>query len=367
MILHLFYIEITYFLQLGIILPQPKAGYKRRKIMKKGLFLALIVSVFMIGIGSAYARDQIRIVGSSTVYPFSSYVAEEFGATTNFKTPVVESTGSGGGHKLFGEGVGEKTPDITNSSRRIKEKELKNNIEKGIETIEIKIGFDGIVLAQNKNASDLKLTRKDILLAVAEEVPVNGKLVKNPYKYWNEVNPNLPKRKILIYGPPTSSGTRDAFEELTMENASKKIKEYGGKYSKIRTDGVYVPAGENDNLIVQRLVKDKDAVGIFGYSFLEENSDRLKGATVDGYEPTFENILKGKYPVSRSLYFYVKKNHIGVIPGIEEYVDLFVSEKMIGERGALKRIGLIPLSKDEREKVRENWKKRKVLTLTELK
>jgi phosphate transport system substrate-binding protein len=335
--------------------------------MKKSLFFAAIVSVLLVVAGSVFAREQIRIVGSSTVYPFSSYVAEEFGATTNFKTPVVESTGSGGGHKLFGEGVGEKTPDITNSSRRIKVKELQNNIEKGIETIELKIGFDGIVLAENKDASDLKLSRKDILLAVAEEVPVGNKLVKNPYKYWNEINPDLPKRKILIYGPPTSSGTRDAFEELVMEKASKKIKEYGGKYSKIRTDGVYIPAGENDNLIVQRLVKDKDAVGIFGYSFLEENSDRIKGATVDGYEPTFENISSGKYPVSRSLYFYVKKNHLGKIPGIEEYVDLFLSEKMIGGRGVLKRIGLIPLPKADRDKTRAEWESRKVLTRNDIK
>ncbi|UOD34133.1 PstS family phosphate ABC transporter substrate-binding protein [Deferribacteraceae bacterium V6Fe1] len=335
--------------------------------MKRILFFAAIVSVLLVAAGSVFAREQIRIVGSSTVYPFSSYVAEEFGATTNFKTPVVESTGSGGGHKLFGEGVGEKTPDITNSSRRIKVKELQNNIEKGIETIELKIGFDGIVLAENKDASDLKLSRKDILLAVAEEVPVGEKLVKNPYKYWNEINPDLPKRKILIYGPPTSSGTRDAFEELVMEEASKKIKEYGGKYSKIRTDGVYIPAGENDNLIVQRLVKDKDAVGIFGYSFLEENSDRIKGATVDGYEPTFENISSGKYPVSRSLYFYVKKNHLGKIPGIEEYVDLFLSEKMIGGRGVLKRIGLIPLPKADRDKTRAEWESRKALTISDIK
>lgn len=336
--------------------------------MKSLKILALVaLSVFFMAAGNVLAREQIRIVGSSTVYPFSSYVAEEFGATTKFKTPVVESTGSGGGHKLFGEGVGENTPDITNSSRRIKEKELKNNIEKGIETIEVKIGYDGIALAQNKDSEDLDLTRKDILLAVAEEVPVNGKLVKNPYKYWNEINPSLPKREILVYGPPTSSGTRDSFEELVMEEASKKIKEYGGKYSKIRTDGVYVPAGENDNLIVQRLVKDKTAVGIFGYSFLEENSDRLKAAIIDNVEPTAENISSGKYPVARSMFFYVKKNHLGKVPGIEEYVDLFVSEKMIGGRGALKRIGLIPLPKSEREKVRADWQNRKVLKIEDLK
>jgi len=324
--------------------------------MKRNWILALFAVLMLFGtVSMAFARDQIRIVGSSTVFPFSSYVAEEFGATTKFKTPVVESTGSGGGHKLFSEGVGEKYPDITNSSRRIKKKELEINFQNGVkEVVECKIGFDGIVIAQNIQNEDLSLTRKDLLLAVAEEVPVDGKLVKNPYKYWNEINPNLPKKKILIYGPPTTSGTRDAFEELVMQEASKEIPAYGGAYSKIRTDGVYVPAGENDNLIVQRLIKDKEAIGIFGYSFLEENSDRIKGANVEGYAPTFENISSGKYPISRSLYFYVKKAHVGVIPGLKEYVELFMSEKMIGEKGALKRIGLIPLPKDERENSRKS-------------
>lgn len=324
--------------------------------MRRSCILALVAVFMFFGtISKASARDQIRIVGSSTVFPFSSYVAEEFGATTKFKTPVVESTGSGGGHKLFSEGVGEKYPDITNSSRRIKKSELERNFQNGVkEVVECKIGFDGIVIAQNIQNEDLSLTRKDLLLAVAEEVPVDGKLVKNPYKYWNEINPNLPKKKILIYGPPTTSGTRDAFEELVMQEASKEISEYGGAYSKIRTDGVYVPAGENDNLIVQRLVKDKEALGIFGYSFLEENSDRIKGATVEAYAPTFENISSGKYPVSRSLYFYVKKAHIGIIPGLKEYVELFMSENMIGEKGTLKRIGLIPLPKEERDTARKS-------------
>ncbi len=183
-----------------------------------------------VGTLSAHARDQIRIVGSSTVYPFASYVAEEFGATTGRPTPVIESTGSGGGHKLFASGTDLNTPDITNSSRRMKTKEFDNNMKAGNKDIvEIVIGYDGIAIAFNKANPDMNFSRKDLLLAVAAEVPVNGKLVANPYKKWNEVNPALPARPILVYGPPTSSGTRDAFEELVMQKTAKKIKEYPKK------------------------------------------------------------------------------------------------------------------------------------------
>jgi len=330
----------------------------------------MLIAVAMVVLASSFAsaRDQIRIVGSSTVYPFASYVAEEFGATTKYPTPVIESTGSGGGHKLTWVGDGIDTPDITNSSRRIKVSEFQRAMENGVDgIIEVVIGYDGIVLANNNKAERLELSLKDILLAVAAEVPQNGKLVKNPYKYWDEINSELPHNEILIYGPPTSSGTRDAFEDLVMEAASEEIAAYGGEYTKIRQDGVYVPAGENDNLIVQRLTKNPNAVGIFGYSFLEENADRLQGAVVDGYEPTPENISSGKYPVSRSLFFYVKKAHIGKVPGIDAYVDLFLSEKMIGEYGYLKNIGLIPLPKEKRKEVRQNWENRKELKLSDLK
>jgi phosphate transport system substrate-binding protein len=320
--------------------------------------------------GAAEAREQIKIVGSSTVFPFASYVAEEFGKTTKFATPVIESTGSGGGHKLFGEGDGITTPDITNSSRRMKKSEFERAQQNGVKTIhEVVIGYDGIVIANAKSAPALKLTRKDIFLALAEEVPVQGKLVKNPYKMWNQVNPALPKQKILVYGPPTTSGTRDAFDEMVLEAASKKITEYGeaaGKYKKIRQDGVYVPSGENDNLIVQRIVKDRNAVGIFGYSYLEENADRIKGATVDGVAPLPANITSSKYPISRDLYFYVKGSHLAQVKGLEEYVDLFLSEKMIGDYGYLKKIGLIPLPKAQRDAVRANWKAKKVLSAASL-
>jgi phosphate transport system substrate-binding protein len=336
--------------------------------MKKFLTLALAAAFMMSAAATAQAREQIRIVGSSTVYPFASYVAEEFGATTGKPTPVIESTGSGGGHKLFSQGVDLNTPDITNSSRRMKTSEFDNNVKAGNkDIIEVVIGYDGIAIAYNKDNADVNFTRKDLALAVAEEVPVNGKLVANPYKKWNEINPSLPAKGILIYGPPTSSGTRDAFEELVMEAVTAKMDEYGKKaYKKIRQDGAYVPAGENDNLIVQKLAKDKDAFGIFGYSFLEENADRLKGANVDGMAPVPANISSGKYPVSRSLFFYVKVDHIDKVPGLAQYVDLFVSEKMIGKNGLLKSIGLIPLPDADREAVRAKWSKRQLLTKADL-
>jgi len=336
--------------------------------MKK-IFTLVLSIIALAGLTvSAHAREQIRIVGSSTVYPFSSYVAEEFGATSKFQTPIIESTGSGGGHKLFASGSDLNTPDITNSSRRMKDSEFNKNMEVGNKLIsEVKIGFDGIAIAFNKKAAPMSLTRKDILLAVAAEVPVDGKLVANPYKTWKDVNPALPAKKIVIYGPPSSSGTRDAFEEMVMTETTAKMEEYGKKaYSKIRQDGAYIPAGENDNLIVQKLAKDPEAIGVFGYSFLEENMDKLQGATVDGFAPVPANISTGKYPISRSLFFYVKQEHVGKVPGIQEYVDLFLSEKMIGDRGLLKRIGLIPLPKAERDAERAKWSKKTALKLSDL-
>jgi phosphate transport system substrate-binding protein len=325
-----------------------------RKLLATGL---VALSMLAMGAGVAQARDQIRIVGSSTVYPFASYVTEEFGATTKFKTPVIESTGSGGGFKLFTEGMGDNTPDITNASRRMKGSEFERAQQNGVgDIVEAIIGFDGIAFAQNKSNSAMNLTLEELTLAVAAEVPQNGKLVPNPYKNWNQINSKLPARPIVIYGPPTSSGTRDAFEELVMEHTSTKggLKAgYGGKYTKIRQDGVFIEAGENDNLIVQRLAQDKNAFGIFGYSFLEENRDRIQGASINGVEPKPEAISSGKYPISRSLYFYIKKAHIGKVPGIKEYADLFMSEKMIGPKGLLKRIGLIPLPDDMRKKAQK--------------
>lgn len=335
-----------------------------RFLKKSVLALALLV----VGSGMAQARDQVKITGSSTVFPFSSYVAEELGATTKFPAPVVESTGSGGGHKLFGAGMGPNTPDIANSSRRMKDSEFENAAKNGVLDItEAKIGFDGIAIAQNKDNAAMSVTLEELASAVAADIIVDGKLVPNPYKMWNEINPNLPARKIVFYGPPTSSGTRDAFEEMVVEKVFGKKEGYPKDYKKIRQDSAYVPAGENDNLIVQKLSKDKDAFGIFGYSFLEENADTIQAAAVNGVEPGPESVASGKYPISRSLYFYIKNAHYDAVPGLKEYVELFMSEKMIGKDGLLKGIGLIPLPDDVRAKVREDVLAKKKQTLDDLK
>jgi len=333
--------------------------------IKKALVaLALLVA----STGMAQARDQVKITGSSTVFPFASYVAEEVGATTKFPAPVVESTGSGGGHKLFGAGMGPNTPDITDSSRRMKTSEFETATKNGVTDItEALIGYDGIAIAQNKDNAPMSVSLQELAMAVAADVPVDGKIVPNPYKMWNEINPNLPARKIVFYGPPTSSGTRDAFEEMVVEKVCGKIEGYEKGYKKIRQDSAYVPAGENDNLIVQKLGKDKDAFGIFGYSFLEENSDTIQGTAVNGVLPTPETVASAKYPISRSLYFYIKNAHYDLIPGMKEYVELFMSEKMIGKDGLLKGIGLIPLPDDVRAQARKNVLERKKLTLEDLK
>ena len=313
---------------------------------------------------SANARDQITIVGSSTVFPFATTVAERFGKNTDFKTPVVESTGSGGGLKLFCAGVGEKTPDITNASRRIKESEVALCAKNGVEDIvEVKVGYDGIVLSNSRKSDVMSLTRKDIFLALAKDVPDgDGKTQPNPYKTWKDVNADLPNIKIEVLGPPPTSGTRDAFVELAMEGGCKQIDwikdlkksdkdTYKALCHTIREDGGFVEAGENDNLIVQKLEANPAAFGIFGFSFLDQNSDKVQGSEIEGSAPTFDKIADGDYPVSRSLYFYVKKAHIGTTPGIEEFLAEFTSEDAFGEDGYLGEKGLIPLTEEEAEEV----------------
>ena len=312
--------------------------------------------------GTAQARDQIRIVGSSTVFPFSTAVAENFGKTSSFKTPVVESTGSGGGLKLFCAGVGVEHPDITNASRRIKKSEVELCGKNGVtDIVEIKVGYDGIVIGNAKSATDLQITKEQIFLALAKEIPdANGNMIPNPNKKWSDIDPSLPNAAIEVLGPPPTSGTRDAFVELAMEGGAKKIeslaalrkkdkKAFGAIAHSIREDGAFIEAGENDNLIVQKLEANPNAFGIFGFSFLDQNSDKIKGAIVEGSAPTFDNIADGKYGVSRSLFFYVKKAHIGVIPGIEEYLAEFTSENAWGDEGYLADKGLIPMPKAERE------------------
>jgi phosphate transport system substrate-binding protein len=307
-------------------------------------------------------RDYISIVGSSTVYPFATVVAEEFGRKTSFKTPKIESTGSGGGLKLFCGGIGVNHPDMTNSSRVIKNSEIKNCVNNGVnEIIEVKLGYGGIVLANATDATRYELTRREIFLALAKEVPApNGDgVVPNPYANWADIRQTLPDTRIEVYGPPPTSGTRDAFVELAMEGGCKTfdtIKELGKDAFKaichtVREDGGYIEAGENDNLIVQKLAANPDALGIFGFSFLDQNTDKVQGSLIDGVAPEFAAIANGSYPVSRPLFFYVKKAHVGVIPGIEGYLAEFTSDDAWGDEGYLSDKGLIPMQREEREAI----------------
>ena len=324
--------------------------------------LALTASVALTD--AAEARDQIRIVGSSTVFPFAAAVAEEFGKITDNKTPVVESTGSGGGLKLFCAGVGVDYPDITNASRRIKLSEVDRCAENGVTDItEVKFGFDGIVLANSKAIEPFSITLQQLFLALAKDVPSGGGMVANPNQTWADVDASLPAVEIEVLGPPPTSGTRDAFVELAMEGGCKTFpdikalkkqdkKAYKVLCHSIREDGAFVEAGENDNLIVQKLKANPSALGIFGYSFLDQNRDKVQGSTINGVEPDFDTIADGSYPVSRSMYFYVKKAHVGVIPGIEEYIATFTDEDAWGPYGYLADKGLIPLPDADREAMR---------------
>jgi len=327
---------------------------------------SLVVGTVLIGstlATPAQARDAISIVGSSTVYPFATVVAERFGRTSDFNTPKIESTGSGGGLKLFCSGVGVDTPDITNSSRRIKQSELDMCKDNGVDGIvEVLIGYDGIAVANSVEVPQMELSLVDLFLALAKEVPNpdgSASLVANPYTHWNQVNPDLPNLKIEVLGPPPTSGTRDAFVELAMEGGCKTLDVFKNMEKKamkaachtMREDGAYVEAGENDNLIVQKLEANPDALGIFGFSFLDQNSDKVQSSIIDGFEADFDAIADGDYSISRPLYFYVKKQHIGTVPGIAEYLEEFTSEQAWGEDGYLSDKGMIPLGEDLREEI----------------
>lgn len=347
--------------------------------MKKKLLIAGAITFSLVASSAAQAaRDYIEIVGSSTVYPFATVVAEQFGKTTKFKTPKIESTGSGGGFKLFCGGVGVAFPDITNASRAIKSSEYEKCQENGVtDIVEVKIGYDGIVLGSSKKNAALKLTRQDIFLALAKEVPDPahpGKLIPNPYKTWKEINPTLPATAIEVLGPPPTSGTRDAFVELAMEGGGKTFdcikamkktdkKMYKKVCHTLREDGAYIEAGENDNLIVQKLQANPDAVGIFGFSFLDQNADVIQGSFIDNQAPTFDAIADGSYPVSRPLFFYVKKAHAEVIPGMKEYLGEFTSDKAWGEEGYLADKGMIPMPAEERAKFAANVKSLKAIKM----
>ena len=341
---------------------------KTKSLLVTGIIALASVSTTALAAGP---RQQISIVGSSTVFPFASTVAEHLGQGGKFKTPTVESTGTGGGFKIFCGGTGVNYPDIANASRKIKPTEIKACSGNGVkELVEVKIGYDGIVLAHAKQGKPVDFSRKDIYLALAKQIPDPdcaecGKLIDNPYTTWDQVNPSLPKAKIEVLGPPTTSGTRDAFAELVMEAGcndydwlkdwkKKNEAEYKRMCQTIREDGAYVEAGENDNLIVQKLRTKPTAFGIFGYSFLDANSDQISASTIERMEPTADAIADGSYPISRPLFFYVKKAQIGVIPGLQEYIEAFTDEKAWGDDGYLIEKGLVPLPARQRKEIADS-------------
>ncbi len=328
---------------------------------------ALLFCAVLSAPGHTATRDSISVVGSSTVFPFSKVVAERFGKTTRFRAPTIEQTGTGGGFKEFCKGVGIEYVDITNASRRIKASELKMCHDNGVdEVVEVLIGYDGIVLANSIRAEQFALSRRDIFLALAKRVPNpdgSASLIENPYQTWKEINPNLPATRIEVLGPPPTSGTRDAFVELAMEAGCSSFawiaaleKNDSHRFKSIchllREDGAFIEAGENDNLIVQKLNANPRALGVFGFSFLDQNLDKVQASLIDGAEPNFDSIADGSYPVSRPLYFYVKKAHVGVIPGITEYLTEFTSERAWGDEGYLADKGMIPLTAERRAEIK---------------
>jgi phosphate transport system substrate-binding protein len=322
--------------------------------------ILITASLLALASAPALARDQIRIVGSSTVYPFTTAVAESFAKASGMKTPVVESTGTGGGFKLFCAGVGVDHPDFTNASRAIKKAEFETCAKNGVtDIVEIKVGFDGLTLANAASGPDGKFTKQQIFMALAKQVPdKDGKLIDNPYMMWSDIDPSLPAEKIEVLGPPPTSGTRDSFAELVMEKGAEKFeslaamkktdaKAFETVWKTMRTDGAYVEAGENDNLIVQKLEANPKAFGIFGFSFLEENEGKIKGAEIEGKMPSFEAVASGDYKVARPLFIYAKKQHVGTIPGMAEFLAEFTSTKAMGEEGYLTDKGLIPLPAEQ--------------------
>ena len=325
--------------------------------------VAALLAVF--AVTSVAEAREIRIVGSSTVYPFTTIVGETFAAEGN-TAPVIESTGTGGGMKLFCAGIGESHPDFTNASRAIKSSEAEKCAANGITPLEMKVGYDGIVFANSKEGASFEVTTLELYLALAKDVPqADGSLVANPYTHWNQINPDFPATKIEVLGPPPSSGTRDAWVELVMEKGCKTFdwvkamkkqdkKAYKGICHGIREDGAFVEAGENDNLIIQKLANNPNAYGIFGYSFLDQNTDVIKGTVIGGVAPTFDSIADGSYPASRGLYVYAKKEHMGVIDGMTEFMELYLSDDVAGADGSLGDAGLIPLPQEELDKVRAN-------------
>ena len=310
-------------------------------------FFTAAIAAIVLSTGSLIARegDQISIVGSSTVFPFSTIVAERFAKNTDFKAPVIESTGTGGGAKLFCAGIGLDHPDVTNASRAMKSSEKETCTANGITPVEYMIGFDGITFSNSNKAQQYSLTKEEIFKAVSAKIMSNGKMVDNGYKRWSDINPSLPSVKIDVLAPPPSSGTRDAFVELVMHDTCKKVykmskKDYKASCSALREDGAVTEAGENDNLIIEKLAANQGRFGIFGYSFLDQNKDKVQGSIVNGVAPSMGTIADSSYKVSRPLFFYVKKEHVGVVPGLQEFADYFMSLTVSGS--PLESAGLIP-------------------------
>jgi len=323
--------------------------------MKKYLAMAATAALLFPATAAHAARDQVWAAGSSTVFPFATRVAETYARKSGKKAPKVESLGTGGGIKLFCGGMGESFPDIATASRPMKKTEFDACAAKGVKDIvQIKIGFDGIVMAVDKDGSDYNFKLEHIFLGLSQNVLRGGKFVPNPYKTWDEIGSGLPGNRIVVYGPPPTSGTRDAFVELGIENGARKYPtadelrsnneaKFKATVDPLRNDGGWIDAGENDNALVQTLTRTPGALGVFGFSYLEENGDKVKAAAINGIRPTPQTIADGSYPLSRSLFIYVKKGMMGVTPGLKEFVEEFTSDAASGRGGYLSERGLIAL------------------------
>ena len=340
------------------------------RVASFAVFAQALVVFATVAASSALARDRLSVVGSSTVFPFATVVAERFSLSKGVAAPVVEATGTGGGFKLFCKGIGANTPDITNASARMKVSQLELCRKNGVaKVIEVAIGYDGIVVAQSLKGKPFALTLRGLYLALARQVPrEDGTLADNPYKTWRDIDPSLPALKIEVLGPPPTSGTRVAFVETVMDEGARSfpslaslrksdLKNFKRTAYALREDGAYIDSGENDNLIIQKLRRNPNALGIFGFSFLEQNRAILRGLAIseggNKVAPTFENITDGSYPVARALYFYVKGAHLEQSPTLQAYVDMFLSDESMGEDGFLLDEGLIPLSSQELARVRQ--------------
>lgn len=315
------------------------------------MFVAATAAVAVIGLAGVAEAREIKIVGSSTVFPYTQAVAEEF-ANKGGSAPTVESTGTGGGMKIFCAGIGEAHPDITGASRAMKSSEAELCAANGVTDVtEVLLGFDGLSVANSREGTKIDLTKEHLLRALAAKVMVNGELVDNPYKQWSDIDSSLPDMAITVYGPPPTSGTRDAFVELVMHKACKDMgmdkKAYKANCTAMRTDGPFIEAGENDNLIVQRLTSDPNAFGIFGYSFLFENQDKLQAVTISSVEPSMETIGDGSYGISRPLFVYIKNAHRNVIEGMQDFIAEYASDEAMGAGGYLSERGLVVLPADQ--------------------